>query len=248
MLFDSHAHMDLIAEEELKEALSGAMTAKVKKIVSCSTSFPSNEKNLELAQKFPQILPALGLYPLDAMDLTPLELDKAFYFFKAEISKAIAIGEVGLDYKYATKKEDQEKQQQIFLRFIELAKESKKPLIIHSRYAQSQVLKMLEENKTEKVLLHSFVDSQKLMKRAAEMGYFVSVGLGVLENESIQKNICSFPLENLLFETDAPIRFGGETAAPAKIALIAQKIAKLKHTTLKEVEAQQEKNFRKLFF
>jgi len=234
MLFDSHSHLNLLTEEELEEALFCANSAGIKKIISCSTSFASNEKNLELAKNFPQILPAIGLYPLDAMDLTQLELDKAFYFFKAEISKTVAIGEVGLDYKYATKKKDQEKQEGIFSRFIELAKENKKPLIIHSRYAQSQVLKMLEKNNAEKVLLHSFVDSEKLMKRAAEKGYFISVGLSVLENENIQKNITAFPIKNLLFETDSPVRFGGEKAIPQKIELIAKKVAELKGLPLKK--------------
>ncbi|VVB74794.1 Tat-linked quality control protein TatD [uncultured archaeon] len=248
MLFDAHSHLDLMREEERNLALSGAKTAGIMKIISCSTSFASNEKNLELAKNNPEILPAIGLYPLDAMDLTPLELDKAFYFFNAEISKATAVGEVGLDYKYAVKKEDQKKQEDIFSRFIELSKESKKPLIIHSRYAQSQVLKMLEESNAKKALLHSFVDSEKLMKKAAEKEYFVSVGLNVLENENIQKNILAFPLNNLLFETDSPIRFSGEKAMPAKIKLIAQKVAELKSLSLKEVEDQQEKNFKKLFF
>jgi len=247
MLFDAHSHLDLVQKEELKEVINSAKNEGIEKIVSCSTSFPSNEKNLELAKEFGEVLPAIGLYPLDAIDLTELEIDKAFYFFNAEIKNAAAIGEVGLDYKYSTKLEDQEKQEKIFLRFIELSKTHNKPLIIHSRYAQTQALNLLIKNGAKKVLLHSFVDSHKLMKLAAEKNYFVSVGLMVLENLEIQKNIINFPLENLLFETDSPIRFGGEKAAPDKIKLIAKKVAKLKGLTLKEIEAQQEKNFKKLF-
>ena len=154
---------------------------------------------------------------------------------------------MGLDFKYSTKKEELEKQISVFNRFIDLAIKHDKPIIIHSRFAQKQVLELLVEKKAKKVLLHSFVDSQKLMNLAAKEGYFISVGLSLLTNPEIQKNITVFPLENLLFETDSPIRFNGEKAAPGKIELIAQKVSELKKTTLEEVTAQQEKNFIALF-
>lgn len=247
MLFDSHAHLDLMEETELKNALLKAKEAGVEQIVSCATSFYSNEKNLELAKTYPQIKPAIGLYPLDALELSETELEKAFRFFRTEITKAIAIGEVGLDYKYTTKPEDQERQVKILTKFISLSKKFNKPLILHSRFAQKQVLNLLIEEKAEKVLLHSFVDSPKLMKQATEKGYFVSVGLNLLKNEETQKNIKDFPLENLLFETDSPIRFFGEKAYPEKIRVLVDQVAQLKKITSKEVEEQTAKNFSKLF-
>jgi len=247
MLFDAHSHLDLMQEEELKMALENAKNSGITQIISCATSFASNEKNLELSKKFPQIKAAIGLYPLDAVDLNEIELDKAFYFFNAEIKKAIAIGEIGLDYKYCIKKEEQDKQVQIFTRFIELSNKTGKPLIIHSRFAQKQVLKILAENKAEKVLLHSFVDSLKLMKQAVETGYFVSTGLNALFSEEVQKNITKFPLDSLLFETDSPVRFKGEKAYPEQIATIVKKVAELKGITFNEIEAVQEENFKRLF-
>jgi TatD DNase family protein len=236
-----------MTEEELSSALVLAKKVNVGKMISCATSFYSNEKTLELSKNHSEIKSAIGLYPLDAIELSELEIDKAFYFFEAEIKKAIAIGEVGLDFKYSTRKEEIEKQLKIFSRFIDLSLKYDKPLIIHSRFAQKQVLELLIEKNAKKVLLHSFVDSEKLMKQACAKGYFVSVGLNLLQNEQTQKNIQNFPLENLLFETDSPIRFNGEKATPSNISLIAQKTAELKKVALEEVIAQQEKNFAKLF-
>ena len=206
-------------------------------------------KNILLAQKHPLIKAAIGLYPLDLIELTPLEIDKAFYFFSAEINKpeVVAVGEVGLDYKYSTKKEEQEKQKKVLERFIELSNEYEKPLIIHSRFAQRQVIEMLEKYKAKKVLLHSFTDSLKLMTRAAKNGHYISVGMNLLYNEEVQKNIKAFPLEHLLFETDSPVRIQGEKTSPESILQIANKVAKLKELDFKEVEKQQEKNFKKLF-
>jgi len=236
-----------MTEEELQSALKEASENNVFKMISCATSFFSNERTLELAKKYPTIKAAIGIYPLDALELNELELDKAFYFFEAEIKKAIAMGEVGLDFKYSTKKEEIEKQVLVFTRFIDLAKKHNKPLIIHSRFAQKQVLQILKEKEIQKVLLHSFVDSQKLMDQATQQGYFVSVGLSVLYNPVVAKNITSFPLENLLFETDSPIRFNEEKATPQNVNLIAQKVAELKKISVEEVIKQQEKNFVKLF-
>ncbi len=247
MLYDAHCHLDLMTDEELQTALTETKEKNVSQMISCATSFFSNERTLELAKKYSQIKAAIGIYPLDALELNELELDKAFYFFEAEIKKAIAIGEVGLDFKYSTKKEELMKQVTVFSRFIDLATKHDKPIIIHSRFAQKQVLQLLEEKNAKKVLLHSFVDSQKLMDQAAKKGYFVSVGLSVLYNPEVAKNITVFPLENLLFETDSPIRFNGEKASPAKVELIAEKIAELKKIPLLEVIKQQEKNFTSLF-
>jgi len=237
----------MLQEDELANALKNAKKDGVKEMISCSTSFASNKKNLLLAKEHLQIKPALGLYPLDILELSQEELDKAFDFFEAQISSAIAIGEVGLDYKFAKSEEEQKKQEEIFFRFIELAKKYGKPLIIHSRYAQTQVLEALQKATAKKVLLHSFVDSAKLMKTAAELGYFVSAGLSLLYKKDAQENIKTFPLEKLLFETDSPIRFNGEKAFPKNIKQIAEKVAEIKSISVKEVEAQQEKNYLKLF-
>jgi TatD DNase family protein len=187
------------------------------------------------------------LYPLDALELTELELDKAFYFFEAEIQKASAIGEVGLDFKYSTKKEEKEKQEQIFRKFITLSKKYSKPMIIHSRFAQKRVLEILREEKAEKVLLHSFCDSLKLMKEARSLGYYISCGMIILSNKEMQKNISSFSAEKLLFETDSPMRFNGEKAYPDKIPLIAKRVSELTSTPLKEIELNQKKAFSELF-
>ncbi len=248
MYYDAHTHLDLMTEEELALTLKNAPQTGIKEIISCATSFPSNEKNLELAQKYSLIKPAIGLYPLDAVELNETELDKAFYFFKANIKNAIAIGEVGLDYKYCVKEEEQQKQGRILSLFIELSNATRKPLILHSRFAQRQVLEQLQKEGAKYALLHSFVDSKKLMKQAVESGYYISTGINTLNNPEVQKNIASFPIENLLFETDSPIRFNGEKANPSKIPEILKKTAELKSISPQELEKQHEKNFQKLFY
>ena len=249
MLYDSHCHLDMLAQPELAEALSSAEKSGVGGMISCSTSFASNQRNLEIASLHKEVRAALGLYPLDALGFNEEQLNRAFDFFRQNLKKkdGAAIGEVGLDYKLCVNKEEQEKQIGILRRFVSLSKDSGKPLVVHSRFAQKQALNLMSEEGATKVLMHSFIDSSKLMKQAAEKGFFVSVGMSVLANEDVQKRIAAFPIESLLFETDAPIRFNGEKAMPASVALVAQKVAELKGIPLQELETTQEKNFKSFF-
>ena len=249
MFQDSHCHLYMLSAKELEKALDEADSVGVKQMVSCSTSFKSNKDNLYLAENYPAIKAALGLYPLDALELSNEEFELAFSFIKNQVKKdfVVAIGEVGLDHKFAKDDVDKERQEYLFRKFISLSKEIGKPIVVHSRYAQSQALNVLISEKAEKVLLHSFVDSSKLMKQAAEQGYFVSVGMVILENEDVQKRIKEFPLENLLLETDCPIRFNREKAMPKDIVRIAEKVAEIKEVPVWQVEEQIEKNFKTLF-
>jgi TatD DNase family protein len=247
MFIDCHCHFDLVKEEDRQEILNKAEEKGVEKVISCSTSFESNKTNLKLKKKFENIEAGLGLYPLNALELNEKELERAFKFFEENIIKAGAIGEVGLDKKFTKNEEDLEKQKKVFERFIELGKKYDKPLIIHSRYAQRDVLELLEKKKAKKVLLHGFTESGKLMKKAVEAGYFVGVGLIVLENELVQERVKEIPLEKVLFETDCPIRILGKRAYSENIRKIAEKVAELKYLPLEKVEEQQEENFYELF-
>ena len=244
MFYDAHAHLDLMSPEDLKSALSKAKASNVEKIISCSTSFDSNSTNLELAKEYPEVRAAIGLYPLDGGELNEEEIDRAFLYFEKEIKHAVAIGEVGMDFKYATTEDDQKKQEKLFLRFIEFSKKYNKPLIIHSRFAQRQVLNLLIENKAQKVLLHSFTDSPKLIKKAVENNYFVSCGLNIFFNEDTQRNVKEIDLNHLLLETDSPIRFNNEKTFPDDVLKVAEKIAELRKITPKEIEEYQQKNFK----
>ena len=249
MFQDSHCHLYMLSQKELEKALEDASGKEVKEMISCSTSFKSNRDNLYLTENYPEIKAALGLYPLDAMELSNEEFERAFSYIKNQAKKdfVVAIGEVGLDYKFAKDDVDKERQEYCFRKFISLSKEIEKPIVVHSRYAQSQALKVLQSEKAEKVLMHSFVDSSKLMKQAAEQGYFVSVGMVVLENVEVQDRVKEFPLENILLETDSPIRFNREKAMPADIVRIAEKVAEIKKIPVWQVEEQVEKNFKSLF-
>ncbi|MEK6959333.1 MAG: TatD family hydrolase [archaeon] len=251
-LYDFHCHLDMVDPMQgttVKDIVEGAKAAGICGMITCSTSFQSNEKNISIAEKFPSVKAAIGLYPINVLELSDEELDKAFEFFENAVKReeVVAIGEVGLDFKLSKTTEEKERQAKVFSRFIDLSKRSGKALIIHSRYAQDQVLRQLQSEGAKKVLLHSFVDSPKLMKRAAELGYFVSVGMSVLYNIEVQQRVAGCEMCKLLFETDSPIIFNSERALPQNVADIARKVAELKKTSLEEIEKAQETAYKTLF-
>ncbi len=246
MFIDSHTHLELI-EENLDEILKLASEKNIGKIITNSASFISNKKAIDLSKKYENVYACLGLYPIDALELTDDELNKAFDFFEENHKFAIGIGEVGIDHKLSTTENEHEKQEQIFKRFIDFAMEKNLPITVHSRYAIKQVQQILENKNATKVYLHSYTDSSNLMNRAVRNGYYCGVGLNLLWDELVQERIRKFPLQNLLLETDSPIIFKGEKAFPDKIELIAQKIAELKEISIEDVEKQVEKNNKILF-
>lgn len=244
---DVHCHLFMLSDKEIEKEIINATKKGVTKIITNSTSFQSNQYNLRLSKTFSNVKSALGLYPLDAMEFNEEELNRAFGFIEKHVKESIAIGEVGLDYKFGKTESDKIKQALVFERFIELAKKYDKPIIVHSRYAQSQVLDLLEKKNAKKVVLHSFVDSQKLIQRAVENNYFISVGMAVIKNTEIQERVKIIPVENILLETDSPIHFYGKKAMPENIIEIAKKIAELKGISIEELSHKLEQNFSSLF-
>jgi TatD DNase family protein len=249
MFYDSHAHLDCFTAQELEEEMQKCKSEniRVQKIVACASSVEANAQNLLIAKKYPSVIPALGIFPTKAIELNEKELSNAINFIEKNAVHAGAIGEVGLDFKECTSPEGQKKQEEFFIKMIEIAKKNSLPLSVHTRYAQSQAIKILQQEKAEKVCLHFFMESKKQMKQAQELGWFFGICSNVLYQEQAQKNISELELTSYLLETDAPMIFNHTKSVPSNIQLIAKKLAELRNEPLQKIEETQEKNFKKLF-
>ena len=151
MLVDVHAHLHFKEfENDLDEVIGRARNAGVTTIINSGTSSPSNKLSLELSKKYDIVKPSFGLYPIEALSLN---VEKELEYIKKNKNNIIAIGEVGLDYQES---EDRKMQKEIFIKIIELAEKIKKPLILHTRKAEADVLEILESAKIKNVILHCF--------------------------------------------------------------------------------------------
>lgn len=244
MLADSHCHLNEFTD--LEEQINKARRAGVLHIVSNSVDLKSMQQNLRIAGSFKSVSCAFGLHPNELSKMSDTAVERAFQFIEKNSEHCIAIGETGLDFKYADKKQ-REKQLEAFARHIELAWRFNKPIIVHSRGARSECLELLESKCAKKVLMHWFIGSEKLLKKVLKLGYFVSIGPSVLFSKHVQKFAKSLPLENLLLETDAPVSYSGARAEPCWIRNVASKLGEIYGVSVAKIEEQTWKNFLSLF-
>jgi len=249
LLVDVHAHLDLKEfDSDLDEVINRAQKAGIKVIINNGLNPESNRKTLELSKKYHIIKPALGLYPDDAIKLTEKQIQEELNFIEKNKEKIIAIGEVGLDYKYCKEKKNKEFQKEIFIKIIKLSKKINKPLIIHSRKAESDVIEILEKEKTKKVILHCFSGKLKLIKKAAEFGYYFSVPTNIVRSIQFQKLVEIVDINQLLTETDSPYLspYKNKRNESAFIIETIKKIAEIKNITTNEIANNIFMNYQKV--
>ena len=247
---DTHCHLDIL-ESSPEESIIEAKQAGVQRMVTIAVDEPSLDFVSSTVQKFPSVYGSVGFHPHDASKLTTSLLQKIRQLAE-EQHKLIAIGEIGLDYHYMNS--PAEIQQQAFRKQLQLSVELNLPVILHSREAETDTLKILQEFPVPSLgVAHSFTSSIEMAKVLVDMGWYLGInGIVTFKNaEDLQEVVRWLPLEHLLLETDspflAPIPFRGKPNKPAHIPTIANFIAKLKKITLEELAQQTTANAERLF-
>ena len=247
IIADVHAHLDMMNKEELAAVIERAAAAGVKVIINNSVDPKSGRKSLELQQQFKIVKAALGLYPTEAAKMTVSEVGRELDFIRSNKSKIVAIGEIGLDYEQAGT--NKEKQQLLFEQQIGLAKELDIPAIVHSRKAEKEVVETLIRCECNKAVLHAFHGSIKLVKMAADAGFYITIPTNIGRSSHFQAVVRELPVSRLLTETDAPFLAAekGSGSEPAHIAKTIKAIAGIKGLTAEETANVIYSNYQKLF-
>ncbi|MBI3032988.1 TatD family hydrolase [Candidatus Woesearchaeota archaeon] len=257
LLVDVHAHLDHpFFEKDLDEVIDRAKKIGVKAIITNGVNPDSNKRVLELAKKYDIVKAALGMYPIDALQ-KEAETGEAPWLQKpftvgdclAEIKKhkndIVAIGEVGMDFAMA---EDRETQREHFQQVIDLSISINKPLIVHSRKAEAEVIEMLSKSKA-KVLMHCFSGSKKLLLEGLKHGFYFSIPVNIVRSGQFQQWVKEAPLSKLLTETDAPYlgMNRDDRNESCNVMHTINKIAEIKKMDPKEVANVIYSNYQKLF-
>jgi TatD DNase family protein len=230
--------------------LADAKNVGVKKFISIGASrgLESCKQAIELSESYENIYASIGVHPHDA-GKTSLEEVKEL----ATRKKVVAIGETGLDFFRDWSPFDE--QRKLFRASIELAKELKKPLIIHCRDANDDTVSILKELQAREVggVFHCYSGSAEFAKALADMNFRVSL-TGIITFKSahaLRAEIAKIPLEQILLETDcpymAPEPFRGKPAEPMHVYQIALKLAEIKGCTVEEIAKITERNVLELF-
>jgi len=248
---DSHCHINFPElAASLGEVLAHMSANEVTDALCVSVNLADFPQVLSLAERYPHIYASVGVHPdYEGVE----EPDVALLVELAKHPKIIAIGETGLDYYRL--KGDLEWQRARFRTHIRAARESHKPLIIHTREAAADTLRiMAEENASEAGgVMHCFTETWEVAEAAMAMGFYISFsGIVTFKNAGQLKQIAQrVPLEFLLIETDAPylapVPHRGRLNQPAYVKHVAEEIASLRGISLEEVGRRTTENFRRLF-
>ena len=168
-------------------------------------------------------------------------------------NKICAIGEVGLDNYYIKKQSDIQKSKDVFIRFIDFAKEFNKPIIVHSRDAFEDAIKILEQEDARKVQMHMF-GANHLLKRVIDNGWFVSLNTIVLRSKKHYQITRDMPMELLMTETDAPwnapaVFLKGEKVRndPTSVKAVIEEISAIKRMKFEDVDKITSQNAKRFF-
>lgn len=255
MIIDTHIHLDDERyDEDFDEVLKRAKDSGVERFIIPGADPKNLKKAVELSEKYDDIYFAVGVHPYDMQDY-----DKEYLKKYIEHEKCVAVGECGLDY-YRLEGSDEEKelekqkQKEVFISQIDLAKEYKKPLIIHIRDASRDSKEILLQENSKEVggVLHCYNADEELLSLANEGFYFAVGGVVTFKNAKKLVNVLpKIPKEKLLIETDGPYLtptpHRGQRNEPAYNALIAQKISELLDISYEKVSDLTTVNAKKLF-
>lgn len=261
MYVDVHTHLTHDKfHTDVWDVVDRAKKAGVGALVVNGLEPTSNRTILEMAQKDPAIRPALGIYPLDAINhlkpelpfpLASFDVDAEIQFIDsmAAQGRVFAIGECGLDGHWVGPETFPE-QERVFRALIEVAKKHDLPLIIHTRKLEQRSMEILREHQVQRVNFHCFGGKTRLAIEAAEKeGWWFSIPANARKSENFTKMLKQLPLEKILTETDAPFLAPekGTRNEPIHVMDTVAYFGELRNMSTEQAKEQVWKNFQTLF-
>lgn len=271
MLFvDSHCHLNIpkfAKKKDEKESektfyekysvdaiIRRAYEANVKYMLAIGTELGDVDEICTIANNHKNVFRSVGIHPQEASKhCLNYTYDGIAKIIKKHCSlqKTVAIGEIGLDYHF--EKESEPQQKEIFHLQMDLAKESKLPVVIHSRDAVDDTVSALREHSGICGVIHCFSEEMDFARKSLDLGFYISIS-GVVTFKSakeLHESIKFIPLDRLLIETDspflAPVPFRGKINEPAFIAYVAEKVAEIKGCNVETIAEATSNNFFRLF-
>jgi TatD DNase family protein len=251
MFVDSHCHLSFPElAGDVEAVLQRMQQARVIKALNVCVRMEESAQVLALARAHANLYATVGVHPDTQQSIEPSVTD---LLEAAADPKVVAIGETGLDYYRLT--EPLQWQRERFRVHIRAALEAGKPLVVHSRSAPDDTLRILREERAGEVggVMHCFTESLAFARSALELGFYISFsGIVTFRNATeLQQIVAQVPGERLLIETDSPylspIPFRGKINEPARVVAVAQKVAELTGSSLEAVGRLTTDNFHRLF-
>ena len=248
MFIDTHCHIDSSVSGDVY--IKNAYSANVKGLIFSFCNQDCYQAGIEFLDKYPDVFVSLGFHPEDADSITDKDL-QCLDEVLVSSSRIVAIGEIGLDYYW--RKDNKEKQRDLFQKQLDLAVKHQMPVVIHCRDAIQELYDILSQYKGKvKGVIHCFSGSYEMARAFIELGFVLGIG-GVLtfKNSKLYQVVEKIPLSSIVLETDSPYLtpepHRGEMNESKYIPLVAEKIAQIKRISLSEVEKITTDNAKRVF-
>jgi len=250
ILADSHCHLDDPQFDADREAvIERARAAGVETMLAVGSGPPDLEAGIRLAEGHAQIVASVGVHPHEAAKATPETFERLRELLANP--KVVAIGEIGLDYHYNFS--PPEVQREVFARQLEMARAASRPVIIHTREAWPDTLRMLAEARLAGGIMHCFSEGPAEAEQVLALGFHISFAGVVTFPKALRVQAVArmVPLDRLLVETDAPylapVPFRGKRNEPALVPHTARVLAELRQMSPEDLADLTTRNFRHLF-
>ncbi|SMN14673.1 Putative deoxyribonuclease YcfH [uncultured Candidatus Thioglobus sp.] len=253
-IIDSHCHIDRVDLTQfggsIETMLAHAKTLSVKQFLCVCIDLEHFDDVLSLARCHDQIYASVGVHPVEQEGRDP-SVEELLAL--ADDDKIIAIGETGLDY-FHVEKESADWQRDRFRRHIAASNQSDKPMIIHTRNAKEDTIKIMTEEKVNAGVMHCFSEDWETAKAALDLGFYISFsGIVTFKSaEALREVAKKVPADRLLVETDSPyltpVPNRGRPNSPAYTYYVAEKLAEIRGVSIDQIADVTTQNFNRLFF
>lgn len=252
MFIDSHCHLDFPElEADRANILARMQENLVTHALSISTTLKTFPAVRKIAEEHPHIWCSAGVHPDEQVDDHEASVEELLAM--ADHPKVVAIGETGLDYFRLTEPLDWQRER--FRRHIRAARACKKPLVIHTRNAASDTLKLMAEERASEIggVMHCFTEAQEVADAALAMNFYISFsGIVTFNSAKALKEVAkTVPLDRMLIETDspflAPTPHRGKINQPGYVKHVAEHIAVLRGVSVEDIARATTENFFRLF-
>ncbi len=239
-VIDTHVHLDELIDPE--EAIQEARKAGLSGLVAVGMDLRSNEKILAFSRRYPGfVFPAIGYHP---WKISISGIRDNLDYLRKHLDQAIALGEIGLDYKTSVPRELQD---WVFKDLLELALEKKKPVILHCRLSHEQVFELTRKHNLKKAVFHWYSGPANILKELLLEGYCISATPALAHSPKHREAVAAAPLKQILIETDSPVAYQGETSSPAQVLRALTELSKIKGIEIEEAALKTTQNARDFF-
>lgn len=244
-LIDCHCHLtDEAFDDDRLFIINDLSNFAIRGIINPATNIEDSKKAIALGEKFDNFYPMVGIHPEEVDQIKDKDLEELEILAKND--KVVAIGEIGLDYYW--KDDNKDRQKEIFIHQLQLARKLDLPAVIHVREAKDDVIEILKDYTDLKIQIHCFSDDLKTLNTYMDMGFYISIGGVVTFANGTNEHVAArnVPIERLMLETDSPYLtpepYRGIRNDPRRVVEVARTIAELKDMKMDKLAKRTYKN------